>query len=220
MSTFVLRPGERDEMYAPFGLRPFDEFSGGAPLGRHRYRLDREEAPGVWRRIDAAALVTPGGVVTWPKLGRQADALGAPLIRYRALIESDLYRASYQAIFDGLEFDVYPYNDDAPPATIATSPFDIPLLPAANYPFPAHVPVLRGVVRDAAGDPVENAVVREALRERTLTDARGEFVLPLRWVTPGVFVPIDAENQRTGETGAILIQIPDSIGISQTITIA
>jgi hypothetical protein len=96
---------------------------------------------------------------------------------------------------------------------------DTPLLPAPNYPFASHIPVLRGVVVDAAGNPVPNAYVTQGSNERALTDARGTFALPLRWVQANTAVPIDATDQRTGRSGSISIQIPGALNSSQKIPI-
>jgi hypothetical protein len=43
--------------------------------------------------------------------------------------------------------------------------------------------------------------------------------LPLRWVAPNTQVPVDANDQRTGRTGQIQIQLPGSLGKNQSISI-
>lgn len=219
MSGFVLLPGERHALFMAVGLRPLDEMTGLQPQGRLKFLLDRQVGPGSWRQLPLKALLTPGGVAGWPGLERRADALGAAPVRYRARIESPIYRPAYLASQDGIEFDAFPYNETVPPASFANSIQDVEMLPGPLYPFPSHIPVLRGVVLDATGAPVGNVVVREGARERSLSDERGEWALPLRWLTPGILSPIDAEDQRTGRTGTIFIQLPDALGISHTITI-
>ncbi|MWC27080.1 hypothetical protein [Paenibacillus sp. MMS18-CY102] len=59
------------------------------------------------------------------------------------------------------------YLDAAVPVTVqpASDPsaLDVPLLPRSSYPFDTHATLLRGVVKDQAGAPVNNAAV-EAIR--------------------------------------------------------
>ena len=145
--------------------------------------------------------------------------VGVPPRHYRFRLVARLYRPFYGANSDGIEFDAFPYSDIEPPSVFATHLTDVVLTPSPAYPFPTHVPVLRGVVVDLAGDPVRDAVVSEGNRERVLTDERGEFALPLRWVADNVATPIDAEDQRTGRTGTIVIVLPGALGISQTMTV-
>jgi hypothetical protein len=94
------------------------------------------------------------------------------------------------------------------------------LIPAPNYPFASHIPVLRGVVVDASGNPVANAYVTQSTTERAITDSRGTFALPLRWVPANTATEIDATDQRTGRTGSTSIQIPAALNSSQKISIS
>lgn len=214
---------ERIELYSPIGLRLIDELTGRMPVGPIRVTLDVSDGTGGWRTTDIKATVSPNGTITYPRLGRQATVDGPPR-RYRIRIEAEVYVPLYRATQDAIEFDTHPYNDANPPRNLAqirvTQPQDLILTPMPHYQFPGHVPVLRGVVRDAAGKAVADAMVTDGIRERVVTDSRGTFALPLRWATSNPPLTIDASDQRAGRTGSITIQFPQDLRISQTITIA
>lgn len=219
MSTWRILPGERAEMYSPIGLWLRDEFTEDAPLGRVQVQLDIRDLAGVWRATDIRPVITPSGILTYPALGRRGEALNQPPRRYRVRIEAEFYRPLYNALADGVEFDAFPYNDTTPPQNAPNNAQDLLLLPASNYPFDLHIPILRGNVVDAAGDAVANVLVSQGGIERVLTDERGTFSLPLRWVQENVATPIDAVDQRTGRIGSIPIQLPGSLQQSQQIVI-
>jgi hypothetical protein len=133
-------------------------------------------------------------------------------------IEADFYRPFYGALFEGIEFDAFPYNDTTPPATVASMPQAELLMPSSEYPFQPHIRVLRGVVTHA-GAPVANVLVSQGGLERVLTDERGTYALPLRWATEGLPFLVDALDQRTGWTGAKPITLPQDLGMNQEIII-
>jgi hypothetical protein len=218
--TWVLTPADVMRVYSPVGLRLLDELTNQPPIGSVQAILDILDASGNWRQTDIEAVVTPSAVVSYPGLGRHATVTGIPVQKYRVRLSADFYIPYYQKNADGIPFDAYPYNDDNPPAVIAKLAIETPLVPAPNYLFASHIPVLRGVVVDAAGDPVMNAYVTQSNNERALTDSRGEFVLPLRWVPVKTTVPIDATDVRTGRTGTISIQFPADLNSSQKIPIS
>jgi len=216
-------PGERWLLYSPIGLRLLDDMTGNMPFGPVKSLLDRQDAAGNWQETTINARMTPSGYLTYPGLERHPDVSG-PSRRYRCRIEADFYGPLYRAMQDGIEFDAFPYNDTNPPANFPPPPNlplpqDVVLTPASNYPFPPHIPVLRGRTVDVNGDPVPDAVVSQGLQERVLTDRRGAFALPLRWVPPNVPVFIDANHQRTGRTGTIPIMIPQNLGQNNDIQI-
>jgi hypothetical protein len=156
----------------------------------------------------------------YPGLERRAEVVGQPPRRYRVRLAAEFYVPLYRATLDGIEFDAFPYNDTHPPQVIASLPQDVKLAPAPNYPFPPHIPVLRGVVLDqASGAPATDVEVMVTNVELVLTDRRGRFALPLRFTPMNAPVPIDAMDQRTGKTGTITITLPAALGQSQTITI-
>jgi hypothetical protein len=217
-------PGERLELYSPVGLRPVDELTGGAPFGWIRAELDVEDGAGAWRRTDIAPAWSLGGVIIYPGLERHADPASRPSRRFRARIDAEFYVPLYRTSQDAIEFDVFAYNDAIEPGNYAqiraTQPQDVVLTALPSYRFPSHIRVLRGVVQDAAQAPVADVLVAEGARERVVTDSRGAFVLPLRWVAAGAQATIDATDQRTGRTGSITVNVPLDLSTSHTITIA
>lgn len=210
--------GAQREMVTPIALRFRDEFSGDAPIGRLTLLLDVQDGSG-WRPVDRTPVRTPSGVFAYPNLERHAAPAGLPARRYRIRVEADFYRADHLRNKDGVEFDAFPGNDDVLPSAYATSVTTEVLLPSPRYPFPTHVPVVRGIVADAFGAPVANAVVSQGMLERVLSDERGQYALPLRWVVAGVPTEIDAEDERTGRAGTRLVMLPSSLGVSVNFTI-
>jgi hypothetical protein len=213
-------PGEGSELYSPIGLRLIDELTGAAPIGWTRAALDIKDGA-TWRETDIACARTPGSVIAYPGLERRAEVVGVPPRRYRVRISTEFYRPLYLLTQDGIEFDAPPYNDTNPPSPIAMLPWDVKLAPAPNYPFPAHVAVLRGIVIDAiAGMPVTDAEVMVLNLDRVLTGDDGLFALPLRFTPLNVSLPIDATDLRTLRTGTTTVTLPGALGLSQTITIS
>jgi hypothetical protein len=211
-------PDDNRLLYSPVGLLLIDDLTGRPPVGRVDARLELQTGAD-WRGVNRAAVISASGVLLYPGLGRSTDATQPPQ-HYRVRLESPFYRPLYSATVNGIEFDVPPYDDQTPPATLTDRPTHTVLLPAVNYPFAPFISVLRGIVQDAAGDPVANVLVQEALRERTLTDARGAFSLSLRWVPPGTPTTITADDQRTGRAGSITVTLPADLNQSQTITVS
>jgi hypothetical protein len=220
MTVWNTLPGERTELYSPIGLRPVDEMTGLAPIGRVRPFLDVADGAGGWQRTDIKAVVTLSGVITYPRLELRSIVTGASPRHYRILISADFYRPLYPTAAAGIEFDAYPYNHSNPPQTIVSQIQDLFLTPATNYPFPSHISILRGIVIDAAGKKVSDALVTQGAKERVLTDDQGAFALPLRWVPKNVPVSINASDQRTSRTGSINITVPADLGKNGTITIS
>jgi hypothetical protein len=208
---------EHVALYSPIGLRLVDDFTGEAPVGRVKAWLDLRVAVGVWKPTDFAPVLTPSSVVCWPGLGREGDPALAPTRRYRARVDADQYRPGYLSSTDGVEFNSPPWNDENPPVPVTAGPQDLYLFPSTAYGFPTWVRVLRGVVRDAGGDPVANVLVRQGAAETVLTDERGTFSLPLRWATSGV--PVDASDVRTGRAGLHVLNLPADLRSNVTITI-
>lgn len=210
---------ERLMLYSPIGLNLVDDLTGKPPLGRLAITLEERDSAGDWHETRIEAVRSLGNVLLYPGLGRSPDVAATPVRRYRIRIENPWYRPDYLMTDAGIEFDVHPYDDDTPPAMAASHPTDVFLIPSASYPFPRHLRVLRGVVVDNTGDPMANAEVVEGPRERVLTDARGEFALPLRWTALSGPVQIDAVDHRTGQNGSINAVLPADLTHSNTITI-
>jgi hypothetical protein len=220
VTNWIQTVAERTQRYSPIGLRLVDDLTGATPRGRVDVYLDARDAGGNWNITDVAAVKTPSGVVTYPGLERHASVTGLPSRHYRVRLRAEFYIPLYQRNSDGIEFDAFPYNDANLPSTIVTGTQDAVLTPAPNYEIEDHIPVLRGVVVDSANKPVPNAVVTQGVKERVLTDSRGTFALPLRWVKQNVATPVDAADERTGRTGTISIQLPASLSTNQKIQIS
>ena len=214
-------PGEHTELYSPVGLRPVDEITSVAPLGKVRVYLDIKDENGSWQITGIKPVITPGGVITFPGLERRAEVVGQSARRYRIRLDAELYRPLYPIGTEGYEFDAFPYNDDNPPRNIALQVQDRLLLtPATNYPFPTHIPVLYGNVRDTTGLKVADVFVSDGATERVLTDERGAFAFPLRWVKKSLSFPIVAEDRKSNRKGMITIKIPEDLGKNHTIVIS
>ena len=219
MTRVAVMGGERRELVTPIGLRLIDGFTGKDPIGRVGVVVDREEPAGVWTELtDVKPVRSASGIIACPQLDRVADVAAAPARRYRLRVTAEFYRPFYDPMKNGVEFDGFAYSDENVPAGYAQQVAQLILLPSPAYPFPAHVAVLRGVVKFGS-TPVADAVISEGGRETALADERGEFALPLRWVAPNAATPIDAEDRWTGRTGTIVILIPMALGVNQTITI-
>lgn len=218
MTSWQAIAGERRLLYSPIGMRLVDDFTGFAPFGKVRAMLDVRGADGEWHETAIAAVRTLSDVMTYPGLGRSVS-VATPPVRYRARLDASFYQPDYLLNVDGLEFDVHPYDDDTPPAVIADLPVNLFLMPATNYPFPAHVRVLRGRVVDASGEPVRNVEVTESARERVLTDVRGSFSLPLRWPAADAVVQIDALDHRSGRSAQIAVTLPAGLTVGHVVTI-
>jgi hypothetical protein len=212
-------PSERLMLYSPIGLHLIDDFTGQAPIGTLRIQLDRQRASGDWEPSGIEGVRTPSEVIIYPGLGRSAHAATQPASRYRARIEASHYRADYLMTDAGIEFDADPYDDTLAPVNIPAAPQPVFLLPAPSYAFQTHIRVIRGVVQDAANQPVAYAEVTEGINERVLSDERGGFALPLRWPALVGQVQIDAVDHRTGASGQITVTLPADLTSGQIITI-
>jgi len=208
---------DRSVLYAHIGLRLLDDITGKPPLNPVEATLDVSDGQPGWRETDIQAVVTPSRVLIYPGLERRRETNGPPR-RYRARLSAAKYVPLYRANADGIEFDAFPYNDTNPPQVVTQSPVDTYMLPAADYDYQTHISVIRGVVETNTGTRVPDALVREGLRERTLTNRDGAFSLAVRWVSPGVVTPIDASD-RFGRVGSINITLPGALTQTQTIVV-
>ena len=159
-------------------------------------------------------------MLAYPGLGRQAQVAQQPPKTYRIRVDAELYRPFYRAASDGIVFSVPPYNDAEPTNVLLPTFGQLILLPAFQYQFPSHVPVLRGEVIDNQLQPVVDALVIDQLfGERTLTDERGAFSLPLRQLAPGVPDTITVSD-RLARTGSLLVTLPGALAGGVLIPIA
>lgn len=212
--------GARTATYGQLGLQPVDELTGGAPFGRIQATLYISDGIGGWSLTDIKPATTSRGILAYPKLERRGVAAGQPARKYRVQLEAEFYRPVYRAQIDGLEFDVFPYNDAiAPQFASQQRAVEVKLAPATNYPFPSHVPVIRGLVTHV-GIPVPDVEVAVSNVERVLTDERGAFSLPVRWKPNNAQFPIDAMNHRTGHSGTLQVKLPLALGKNQIINIS
>lgn len=227
MKAWRILIDERIELYSPIGLRLRDSFTGQIPIGWICPSLDVNNRDEGWRSTQIKAVKTPNNILIYPGLEKRAVVVGQPHRQYRVRLKSEFYRPWYYLTpggnFDGIEFDAFSYNDTNPPQIIVSNALDVKLAPAPHYPFPTHVPVLRGIVVDQSNIPITDAEVSWKTKEQTLTDERGEFALPLRLTEENEKTDpqaIDAMDHRTGKTGTITIRLPQALRSSQKITIS
>ncbi len=217
--TWRVLDGARTNLYGQVGFRLIDELTGFGPVGRVQSKLFIKDGSGAWQLTKIRAIVTASGVLAYPKLERHAFVAGLQPRDYRAQIEAEFYRPFYRAKADGIDFKVFPYNDENPPQFLSQQQaFDVQLVPATNYPFSSHIPIIRGVVKHA-GAPVVDVEVSVGMVERVITDERGTFSLPVRWQPSNVLFQIDALDHRTGHTGSTQVKIPRDLGKNITINI-
>ncbi|HSN28711.1 MAG TPA: carboxypeptidase-like regulatory domain-containing protein [Kofleriaceae bacterium] len=227
---------ESSSLYAGLGVQLVDEFASvpaagieAPPLGWTQIDIDLDDG-GVWRPVDPATLVasrSPAGIIWYPWLEHHADARGMAARNYRVRVGAEHYTPRYRYDAEGVTVTVSPYDDNNAPASIAASPTKITLLPASTYPFAPAVPVLRGIVVDSANAPVADAMVTWAYgtlqAESVLTDADGEFALPMRRAP--LDTPIDVHAERppppgTGPSGDVIVRIPQDLSTFHTIQIS
>jgi hypothetical protein len=217
--TWQVRPSDAQQLYAQIGLALIDEFTGLDPKYPVHADLEYQDVSGDWRPVEREPVMTPSGILSFPGLGRSAQAATQPVLRHRVLLRSDYYRPEYLRQLDGLEFDIHSYDDATPPAVVPTHPQTEFLLPNTSYAYPSHIRIVRGLVQDVAGDAVANVEVSQGVNERVLTDERGAFSLPLRWPAANAVVTLDALDHRTGRSASITIHLPGDLAQGQLFTI-
>jgi phage portal protein BeeE len=217
--TWVTAPSTRSLLYSQIGIRLIDDFTGTSPAYPVAASLEYHDSTGAWRPTELEPTLTPSGVLSFPGLGRRADATASVTVKYRVLIRSDFYRPDYLRTADALEFDVHPYDNDNPPAVIPSLPTTVMLLPSAGYRHATHIRVVRGLTLDAGGTPIANVEVTEGPRERVLSDERGVFALPLRWPLLVGPVVLDAIDHRTGRSDQINLMLPGDLQQGHTFTL-
>lgn len=208
---------------SPIALRLIDDLTGGVPVGTVGCALFVDDGAGGWVPSGVRARRSAGGLLIFPDLGRTArkGLGGAPSRSYQARFAAEFYTWYDQRTSDGYGFEVFPFNDAEPPPGLSGMPVAITLVPAPNYPFPAELRVLHGVVTGPDG-PVANAEISRGNVDRVLTDARGAFALPLRQPALAGPVTIDATDHRAtpNRVGQAVLQLPDALRTSQTIAIS
>lgn len=211
-------PDETAVRTSPVWFQLVDRVTGRAPQASVDVLLDRlNPLTGRWVAAGARPSVTGAGAVAVLGLESRPRALGEPPRRYRIRVTGDAYIPLYRRTAEGVEFVV--------PSPITRQ--DLVLLPSVAYPYPPEEPVLRGVVRDVAGDPVPDVEVSSRVQagaqrrtELTLTDGRGVFALSLLWVPRGSDATVVALHRRTGRTATVRVAVPSDLSQSLPITIA
>jgi hypothetical protein len=214
---WTLLTDERTVTYSPAWFQLVDEITGGSPVGVVRAHLDLR-VDGRWHPTGVRASLTERGTLSYPGLERRAVVVGVPPRRYRLRISADRHSPLYRATVDGVEFDAFPHNDVTPPSTLPTRQ-EVVLLPGVTYPHPAHVRTAAGIVRDGADTPRADVLVQTVTSlgggvtrmERTLTDARGAFCLPLRWAAVGTTATLTATDSRAGSATSVSIAVPGDL---------
>ena len=220
MRAWRTLPDERTELFSPIGLLPVDDITGRSPVGALRAFLDAQQADGNWRQTDLRPVVTRGGVITYPALGRKRAPLDRLPSRYRVRVEAEHYIPNYRRDQDGIVFDAFPYDDSNPPQNAPSMPDPLALMPGPTYPFPGHLLVLRGMVVDGAGAPVRDAEVSIGTTRRALSDARGSFALSAARPTAPIVIQVDAADLRTGRVGGLAVQFPQGLVTNVQIVIS
>ncbi len=208
--VWVPRFDQVDFAHCSLAVQPVDEFTGERPLDKPTLVIEREVSAGVWTRLEQEPVRTPSGILAFLRLERRRAATGVPPVNYRFTLESPLYVPAFRQTKDWESTTVAPWDDVGVPSSPVSQPLRVPLYPSIAYPFDPSIPVIRGTVRDSAGRPVRDALVSESGRERVLTDERGQYALPLRWLAAGVAAPIDAKD-RQGRTVSVNVTLPTSL---------
>jgi len=231
----AFRELESSSVYAGLGVQLVDEFASVPalnlevpPLGWTKIEIDIDDG-GVFRPIDPDGMIiarTPAGIVWYPWLEHYFDARGKPPRNYRVRVSAEHYTPRYSYDSEGVIVAVSPFDDVNPPANVAAAPAKIFLLPSATYPFATGVPVLRGTVVDAALVLVPNALVSwidpaaTLQTDAVLTDADGEFALPMRRAPVGPLIDVHAERPPPGAaSGDAVVRIPQDLSLSHQIQI-
>jgi hypothetical protein len=198
-------------------IQLWDHLTQSPPLGPPRVVLEREGPAGQWHPVPRQATLTPSGLHTWLRLEHRRFAVGAPPVRHRLRVDSELYVPGFREVQDYEFFSIQPYDDRNVPPTTAQAPARVLLYPSAAYPFAPHLQVLRGSVVDGNGRPVRDAHLSQGTDERALTNAQGQYALPLRFVRPGPAVVHVKDRQ--GRTATESITVPQSLSTAVTITL-
>lgn len=186
---------ESTELHAGLGFQLLDDHTGAPVAAAAALALDVEQGPG-WRAVDLRPVALPGAVFYYPGLERYRDAAGRPSRRYRARVRSDHYLPLYlSGGGDGVVVEVWPWDADDPPADSLRQPAPIAMLPRPGLALSPGLPVLRGSVATAAGDPVAGALLSYDQPRpppapprpiRVFTEEDGEFALPVRQLTAAI----------------------------------
>ncbi len=206
-----------------FAVRLVDLVTQDAPHGEPGMILEREEPAGEWTRLwdpEFRPVRTASGLLAHVNLERKRLAAGLPPARYRFQIVSPLYVPRFRAIRDWETIGVLPWDDSGSAPPPPTAPIDVELCPSLRYPFAAHVPVVRGTVKDkVTGVPLPDSLVFGGpANGAAITDERGRYALPLVGAPSGVAIPVGALD-RAGRAGLVNVTLPDDSRKAVDITV-
>ena len=225
---------EHTSLYSGLGVRLVDDFTKADAFGPYTISVDIgdngtfRELPGdVYQRT-----VTAGGITWFPWLEHYADARGKTAREYRVRVTADHYTPAYAWDSEGVTTIIEPYDDVTEPGAFHPV-IEIPLLPAASYPFDARVPLLRGAIEDIFGDRVPltrvtwidttfPAPVPPLVTDTVLSDADGEFILPMSRAPLGVNVDVFARRPPPpfpGKQRKVSVSLPADLSTFHVITI-
>lgn len=222
---------ERRITRSPIWIRAFDGFSGRRIAGGLEVTLKREEE-GRWEKAVERPTFTSSGDIAFLGLGRAREPESIGTRPYLVKVNAIGYRTDYPLRppppppllppppGDGLLAYVVAWRPDRPPVAAAVLS-SLPLRPAASYPFPPGTPLLNGLVQDAANEPVKDAHISAAVPalgvvEHVLTDERGWFRLPLRWMSG----PTIIAAAKAGLVGNKQVNVPADLSSTHVITIS
>ena len=206
--TFV-SPEERLAA-TPLWLRLVDEFTGRPPAGPLEVLLERRVGV-AWVPMEHAHQVSSRGDLGFLDLGRTRPG-EAGTFDVRVTVSAPHTQAATPAGSASVTRTINRWSAQAPPVPV---PVTVRFFPTPAYSFGPGTPLLPGRAVNAAGEPVDRAMVSvsETIRgtavvERTLTGADGWFRLPLRW-SSGV-TQVDAVKGALSDSANLTV--PDDLG--------
>lgn len=202
------REVERAHLYAGFGVELVHAHDGRPPRGK--VDLAFEIDVGGWRPAPLVPRWIRPGLAFLPALERYRDAAGRSPRTYRVKVSAELYLPLYTwQELPGIDVLVAPWDEANPPAVTLDAPVRIPLLPRAGHPFDVR-PVLRGYVINPNGSPLATALV-EFDGMQVLTDAAGEFALPMPRAPAGTSLVDVSAVPTDGRSAAFPVTLPDEL---------
>jgi hypothetical protein len=187
------------DLAVPFVVRLVDDLTDRppAPVPACHLLVERD---GDYEPTGARRFVTPSDYVTFPAVGFPNHGSE----RYRVEVEPGALRPYLWSTPNEVVVDPIAAGSETPAPKVV----EIELLPGPNYAFPAHVLVVRGVVRrggEPAADVLVQASVADASRQdRGLTDERGAFGLAVRWFDPAESLVVVATAEDGTEAEVVL----------------
>jgi hypothetical protein len=221
VTAFLPYRGAALRLFSPLGLTLIDDFTGELPQGGISATVERLDGAS-WVPVVIDPVITPIGVLAFPGLYQVGQLALASPAQFRVAVSAELYRPFYRASSDFLFFTLPPWSQSEPPNGITPTLAQLILLPAFQYQFPTHVAVLRGeVVDNLTQAPLADALLTEPTTgERTLSDERGCFSLPLRKIPAlGPTTLTIHVHARSGATTTQTVTLPTDLFQGQLIPV-